>query len=410
MTQQAPTHADRRGRRALIALCAALVIRCVAATAAVAAPPALIIGPIAAHHGYRLTIQDLACSPATSNMTLRFATRPDAPAHAYTGGGSSCRASADLSSASLDAHWGRLVTVHLRLHAVGRSRRVTPPAGCTAGSRDRAEAAIATGTLTVAIHRRAFGRIALTRVHAAIERLPGVRCPAPAGSGWSLHASFGHVGLGGWQTTDGARHLLVVDPDEAPGAGVIGDMTLATVGASAFSIAPRRGTAAVGPRPPALTGGLSFTALPACAGSPEARNGTFTGTLVVHDPIFGAVTLRGTRATSAYIARTARAPGLCNGVDALPPRAAFDDSCAVDSVCAIDLGTNTATFTDDSDPGTESIVGESWSFGDGTVAPGRVGGQVRHAYANPGVYSVTLTLIDSLGHHERTTHTVYIDP
>jgi PKD repeat protein len=56
-----------------------------------------------------------------------------------------------------------------------------------------------------------------------------------------------------------------------------------------------------------------------------------------------------------------------------------------------------ATFTDQSQPVLLPITSVTWSFGDGTVVPGEPGGSVRHAYASPGVKTVTLTATDTLG-------------
>jgi PKD repeat protein len=59
-----------------------------------------------------------------------------------------------------------------------------------------------------------------------------------------------------------------------------------------------------------------------------------------------------------------------------------------------------------SDPG-GAITGYSWSFGDGATASGP---GASHAYLRPGTYTVTLTVVGSLGLATSTSHTVTVNP
>ncbi|MCX6252423.1 MAG: PKD domain-containing protein [Bacteroidetes bacterium] len=75
-----------------------------------------------------------------------------------------------------------------------------------------------------------------------------------------------------------------------------------------------------------------------------------------------------------------------------------------DTVC---FGTPT-TFTDLSVPQSLNIVSYSWSFGDATP-PGTLPNPT-HTYGAPGVYTVTLTIINSNGCTKDTSHLILVNP
>jgi PKD repeat protein len=80
------------------------------------------------------------------------------------------------------------------------------------------------------------------------------------------------------------------------------------------------------------------------------------------------------------------------------PTASFTFSCA-GLTCAVDAGASS-----DSDG---TIVGYSWTFGDGAVASGVT---AAHAYASAGTYDVTLTVTDSGGATGAATKSVTLNP
>ena len=78
-----------------------------------------------------------------------------------------------------------------------------------------------------------------------------------------------------------------------------------------------------------------------------------------------------------------------------PPTAAISLTCTYLS-CA---------FADVSTPGSGAITGRSWTFGDGTTSTAASG---THAYATPGTYTVTLSIIDSHGLSDTDTATITV--
>jgi len=53
------------------------------------------------------------------------------------------------------------------------------------------------------------------------------------------------------------------------------------------------------------------------------------------------------------------------------------------------------------------VVGWTWDFADGTIAEGAL---VEHAFMAPGLYDVTLTVVDQMGQRGEATHTIRVFP
>lgn len=72
---------------------------------------------------------------------------------------------------------------------------------------------------------------------------------------------------------------------------------------------------------------------------------------------------------------------------------------------------NSTNLTDESYPGSgvnNTIVDETWDFGDGNVMSGN--GSVSHSYGSPGNYTVSLQITTSLGCSFNTSMSVNVDP
>ena len=84
------------------------------------------------------------------------------------------------------------------------------------------------------------------------------------------------------------------------------------------------------------------------------------------------------------------------GKGAIPPTAAFEATMTDQSV-SVDASTSFATSP-------REIASYSWDFGDGSA--GLTGVQQTHAYAEPGTYTVTLTITDTAGAQAKSTRQV----
>jgi hypothetical protein len=394
---------------AILTCVAALPALGVPGAAAASSPPAIVIGPIKALHGFALTLTG-TCTPTASALTITFSNGPSQPSvsHTYAGGAAKCSVSGKLASGSLNADWKGLAAISL---SAGRPGRVRPLVGCS-GSGGVQRPAIVTGTLKVTIHPGVFGRIDVHTAAASLERLGSrQKCTAPARSDETVLGNFGGVGLSATQPANGRRSVLISESAKVTGRITDSFVLDARGGSSLFDAARDLGSAKIGGEGSALTGSLTFTALPPCAPGLSARNGSFSGTLVAQDPVLGTLMLSGAGATHASIALGAAVPGTCNGPGSTPPTARFSNFCSGPGFCSVSGANNADMYFDESDPGSGSIVSESWNFGDGSApVSGPVGLSVSHAYANPGTYTVTLTITDGQGLQYTTTGTAYIGP
>ena len=69
---------------------------------------------------------------------------------------------------------------------------------------------------------------------------------------------------------------------------------------------------------------------------------------------------------------------------------------------------NTTSFTDLSLPNATNIISYAWDFGDGT-APSILSNPT-HTYANPGTYTVSVTIVNSNGCEGDTSKQVIVNP
>jgi hypothetical protein len=398
-------------RSLVVVTCASALVAVGASNAAaVVSPPSITVGPIKASHGFSLTLIDATCSAKGSKLTIEFSKGNSASlAHQYLGGPSQCKLSRKLASGSLSGRWGGLANVKLAVRQPGKVIKAKTAPGCT-GSGGIARSAVVTGTLKIAIHPGVFGKVSLHEAKASLNGLANVNCATPGSTGITVYGTFGPVSLSASQPGTGPRSVLISENGAKPASGISDNFTLAVKGGtSVFNAAPDLSSATIGGAAPFLSGSLAFTGLPACVGSPGARNGSFGGTLVAHDPVLGTLTLVGASATTTFIALGSAFPGACNGPNAQPATAKFTNLCSGPGICSA-AGTTTDQFYDESDPGTQGpIVSEVWSFGDGS-APVSIpsGSTVTHAYTKAGTYTVTLTMTDGQGVQHAATGTSYI--
>jgi hypothetical protein len=252
--------------------------------------------------------------------------------------------------------------------------------------------------------------VAVLAVAVAIQQFGALSCSAPRlAKEISVPGTFGQAFLSAEQPAKGPRSVLISESGDNPAAGVTGTLFVSLEGGkSVFDAQRTLSSGTFGPVAPFTTGALTFTALPACTGSPDARNGSFSGRLTVRDPVLGNLTLTGSSASFAFIASGTALPGTCNGTGAMPPTASFIDGCDTPGSCSTADATNTVTFYDTSDAGTGTITSESLSFGDGSAPVSMpVGGQVTHIYA-AGTYTATLTITDGQGRTYTATQPVYV--
>jgi hypothetical protein len=292
-----------------VRVCAAVV--CVGAfaasgavsAAAAASPAGISIGPIKAAHGYSVTVSEAACPPsATNGLTIEFSKGSKLSiTHDYSGGASTCSVSGKLASGSVSANWPGLATIKLRVNKRGKLVKLRPPRGCT-GTVGTERRAVATGTLKIAIHPGVFGRIKVRKAVAFVQRFGTLNCH-PSGAGdVTVYGTFGQLSLSATQPPKGRRSVLISGPATALAGGIKDELLIGAEGGSSLFNAPSLASATIGTAGSVIMGSLAFTGLPVCSGSSGAANGSFSGALVVRDPVLGPVTLAGSQATNGFIA------------------------------------------------------------------------------------------------------------
>jgi hypothetical protein len=406
-------------RSLVAAACVCAVAAVGASTAAAAAsPPGIVIGPIKVHHGFTLTLFDSSCTSVanTGDLTLEYSKGGSklSISHDYSGGVAVCKLSKKLGSGSLTASWPGVATIKLKVKNPGKLSKPKAPPGCH-GSGGTGRNAVVRGTLKVDIHTGAFGKVNAHKAPAVLDTSGNFSCKPTGNNDISLFGIFGpspNAFVSGTQPPRGQRSVLISVTGAPLAGGITDEFGLYSQGASkVFNAASTLSSATIGAAAPYMTGSLTFTALPPC--SPGAgRNGSFSGALVVHDPVLGVVTIAGSAATDASIALGSATPGFCNGYGSSPAVPSFTDTCSVSGDCSLsDLpGSNVVQFFDSTDAGSQTVTGESWNFGDGSPAvSGSLDQTVTHTYpATVKTYTATLTVTTSAGQVLTATQPVYI--
>ena len=373
------------------------------------------IGPLRAGSGFNLYINAQGCGSADPYLQViyRSARPPAVLSHTYSGFTANCTVVRRPGAARLIARLRGLLDVNVQIAKLGRPlRHPGLPAGCGAPFGPELPAT-ATGRVDVSIHPKVFGSIAATTASAQIFSGSRQQCPAAqTNNGRQFTADVGSFILDAVQPTRGAAELdLLRQAGDAPAAGVTGTTELQVSGASGYVVTSPDGSATIANGAPFSTGALTFAALPAC---PEASavNGNLGGTLTIADPLEGALTINGAAASRAYSGIGASRPGLCNGPGSAPVAPSVVTSCNLaNENCSVSAGAASATFFDETSPGTQTITSELLDFGDGSApVPVANYGSVRHTYASAGTYTATLTVSDATGATTTSTTPVYIDP
>jgi hypothetical protein len=305
----------RTATRSLVALIG-FGLAMLAPIAAASGKPDVVIGPIKAHHGFSLTITETDCGPKPHLDLLYVKGSADSVSHEYDGGTSTCNVGRSLGSGSLTGDWAGVLHFKLKLGHAGKLTKGRAPKGCR-GSGGEGRIGRATGSLDISIHAGVFGVVRLHKAAALIERFGELKCKEPKPpEDISVVGTFdqGQLFLSGDQPRKGKRLVLLSAFGDNPAAGVTGSMLMSLMGGkSLFDARSDLSSARIGSVAPFTRGAMSFTALPACPGSPNARNGAFSGALTMTDPVLGTITLVGSSAALPFIAIGDAIPGTCNG-------------------------------------------------------------------------------------------------
>jgi hypothetical protein len=267
-----------------------------------------------------VTLFEDGCGSRSGSLDVHYfkGDQQDRIEHDYSGGPTVCKVSRTLGSGSLRAVWPGVLDVKVKFVKPGKLERAgKAPKGCT-GHVGESRAAIAKGTIDIDIHTAAFGAVAARKLAESAFASGGLSCkPAKATGGINLFGQFGpDLSLSASEPATGPSEVYVFgDGDDAPARGITGSLAVSLEGAgSLFSAPSTLDSATVGAVAPYTSGSLAFSALPACPGSPDARNGSFSGTLTIDDPVLGTLALIGSQATIADISRDNAEPGDCDGL------------------------------------------------------------------------------------------------
>ncbi len=246
--------------------CLALPISSAAATSV---PPYLTIGPVTAKHGFKVTISS-SCNQSTdfASVSVVKSKRRYTLGHYYYDGGNhaaKCTATSKLGAGTLVLRWGRAFHGKLKFGHAGSLKKIPGGSGCPSQGHQRKVKG--TGTLTMAIHTKAFGKLV---IHAASAEFQRYDTPTSCGGGGTppttvgLSASFDKFKryISAYETK-GKRSLDMGAQDNV-NKSVKGNMTDAFFGSSLFSFKSNLSSAHVGSLSPLLTGGLKYTATTGC--------------------------------------------------------------------------------------------------------------------------------------------------
>ena len=276
----------------------------------------ITLGPLAASHGFKVTIsagcngpRDYASvSVAKSGRHYRLGYNYDDDQRNAT----KCTASSKLRSATLTLKWGKLVHGRLKFGHAGRLKKTSEiygDAGCTSTGHQRKVRG--TGSLTIAIHRKAFGKLVIHKASAELQRFgPPEHCGGGSANVVSLIAGWDNFERNVEASAYSGQHFVYVLAPDNPGPHVGGGLDDEFFGTgSQFSFSSNLGSAQVGASNPFLTGSLKYEATTACsADSAGHSHGTLSGELVLHDPAVGTRRFSG---PSAEEPQMSRANGSC---------------------------------------------------------------------------------------------------
>lgn len=398
--------------RLAVLVCAAALLVAPASALADGGGPSVTLGPIKVQHGWSVTIF-AGCSSRGSSTTIDYTkgTTGQFLSHDYSGPRSTCTLSKSLASGKISLSWPGAAAIDVKLGHAGAMTHPAAPAGCRQKRADQRSLS-ASGHISISIHAGAFGKVSMRRANGSAALTTGLNCKATNNSIF-LSASFGtnySMFVNGTQPRRGQRIVTVSDSTgDQPATGVTGFFDAQLLGGkSLFSAASNLTKATLHGSGP-VGGSLKFTAQAACPGERNSRPGTLSGELVIHDPVLGTLHFSGAQAAGVYVAKgNGTAPTCGNTGTTIAPTPSFFDDCDTAGLCSVSLGTNAVTFYDATSPGSATVTGETWSFGDGTSAPGTLDGSVQHTYAAAGTYTVTLTVTVADGKQYSSTGTVYI--
>lgn len=303
--------APRHGRRLALALMVALVAWPAGTALADGGGWAIVVGPLKAHHGFKLSVTGISCAGPYHKYQSVLVSYVRSGSHyslGHTYNGpphkSGCKLAGTLKSGSMFAHAGKLVDIKLSFHGKGATKRLAAPKGCT-GKYGTYRAAVGSGTLTVKIHPGVFGTFRLRKVKAILENANGKLSCQSTFPAYSL-SGYGTVGgVAAFQMPSGLRTVNLYASGESPGAKLTGslDATFTGTGAGLFSAASDLSSAHIGGVSPLLTGAISFTGTSSCPSNSNFEFGTLAGQLTLHDPVLGPVVFSGASFSSAQLAK-----------------------------------------------------------------------------------------------------------
>ena len=282
------------------------------ALAGTAPAPDITVGPLAAGHGFKVTIvANCNGHPDFATVSVVKSGHHYSLGHYYEDTGrhaSKCTATRSLGSGTLTLRWGKVASADLSFGHAGRLEKIRQR-GCPSPGHYRK--LTGTGTLHLAIHAKTFGNLVFTSVPAELQRYDGTSCGGGTGPGptntVSLYASYHHGtrGLLAFKSPRGKRSLYLFAPDTLT-RQVSGNMDdIFYGGSSLFSFNSDLSSARVGSVSPYLTGALTYKG----RGCANQTSGKLRGKIVLHDPATGLMRFTGSAAESPTLTRE---DGVCS--------------------------------------------------------------------------------------------------
>jgi hypothetical protein len=236
--------------------------------------------------------------------------------HDYVGTVTGCHLNRTLTAGTLTVRWSTALRISVALTAQGtpRVRRVRVAHGCYETT-TRARY-LATGRFAASIHAARLGRIVRSRVSATVVNFVLPDCVFEGATGslttianstsgavsglsaaelrgdelediWGADETLGALAGKGEHTT----LTFTETAHDAPTPKVTDTFSTTLTGAAAFTPAANLMSATLDFASPLSTGTLTFTAGIGCPPTIRAEDGTFTGTVTIHDPVLGRVSI-----------------------------------------------------------------------------------------------------------------------